>query len=202
VKKQVYPNLETPMTPPASSELLLIRHAPAETGGRLCGRRDVPARLDDTATLARVSAALSDVRHVVTSPALRCRQTAAALFPGIAPTQDARLWEQDFGTEDGLSYADLPDLGPLPREALAERRPPGGESFADMVARVNPVLQALAAGDGPVAVVAHAGTVRAGLALAIGSIPAALAFEVAPLSVTRLRHFDGAFSVACVNLSV
>ena len=105
-------------------------------------------------------------------------------------------------TEDGLAYADLPDLGPLPREALADRRPPGGESFADMAARVIPALEALAAADGPVAVVAHAGTVRAGLALAIGSVPAALAFEVAPLSLTRLRCLDGAFSVACVNLSV
>jgi alpha-ribazole phosphatase len=181
------------MTPPASSELLLIRHAPAETGGRLCGRRDVPARLDDTAALARLSAALTGVRQVVTSPALRCRQTAGALFPSVAPALDARLWEQDFGAEDGMAYADLPDLGPLPREALADRRPPGGESFADMAARVIPALEALAA---------HAGTVRAGLALAIGSVPAALAFEVAPLSLTRLRCFDGAFSVACVNLSV
>jgi alpha-ribazole phosphatase len=190
------------MTPLASSELLLIRHAPAETGGRLCGRRDVPARLDDTAALARLSAALTGVRQVVTSPALRCRQTAEALFPSVAPDLDARLWEQDFGAEDGMAYADLPDLGPLPREALAERRPPGGESFADMAARVIQALEALAATDGPVAVVAHAGTVRAGLALAIGSVPAALAFEVAPLSLTRLRCFDGAFSVACVNLSV
>jgi broad specificity phosphatase PhoE len=190
------------MTPLAPSELVLIRHAPAETGGRLCGRRDVPARLDDRATLARLAAALRGVRQVVTSPALRCRQTAEALFPGAAPASDPRLWEQDFGAEDGMAYADLPDLGPLPREALAERRPPGGESFADMAARVIPALEELAGAEEPVVVVAHAGTVRAGLALALGSVPAALAFEVAPLSLTRLRRLGGAFSVACVNLSV
>jgi alpha-ribazole phosphatase len=190
------------MTPLSSSELLLIRHAPAETGGRLCGRRDVPARLDDRAALARLAAALAGVRRVVTSPAIRCRQTAEALFPGIAAAEDARLWEQDFGAEDGMAYTDLPDLGPLPREALAERRPPDGESFADMAGRVIPALGELAASDSPVAVVAHAGTVRAGLALALGSVPAALAFEVAPLSLTRIRSSGGAFSVACVNLSV
>jgi alpha-ribazole phosphatase len=190
------------MTPLAATELVLIRHAPAETGGRLCGRRDVPARLDDRAALARVGAALAGARVVVTSPALRCRQTAEALFPGRATEEDARLWEQDFGAEDGMAYADLPDLGPLPLAALAERRPPGGESFADMVARVAPALLALAGRartEGPVAVVAHAGTVRAGLALALGSVPAALAFEVDPLSVTRLRCLDGAFSIVCVN---
>jgi alpha-ribazole phosphatase len=193
------------MPPIAASELVLIRHAPAETGGRLCGRRDVPAMLDDAAALGRLAAALSGVRQVVTSPALRCRQTAGALFPDATPVEDARLWEQDFGAEDGMAYADLPDLGPLTREALAERRPPGGESFADMAARVTPALVALAAEaarGGPVAVVAHAGTVRAGLALALGVVPAALAFEVAPLSVTRLRCLDGAFSVVCVNLAV
>ncbi len=190
------------MTSLAASELLLIRHAPAETGGRLCGRRDVPARLDDRAAIARLAAALQGVRQVVTSPAIRCRQTAEALFPGVAPTEDARLWEQDFGAEDGMAFTDLPDLGPLPREALANRRPQGGESFADMAARVVPALEDLAGADAPVAVVAHAGTVRAGLALALGSVPAALAFEVAPLSLTRIRCLGGAFSVVCVNLSV
>jgi alpha-ribazole phosphatase len=193
------------MTPIAPSELVLIRHAPAETGGRLCGRRDVPAMLDDAVVLARLAAALAGVRAVVTSPALRCRQTAGALFRDAAPREDARLWEQDFGAEDGTAHADLPDLGPLSREALADRRAPGGESFADMVARVTPALEALAAEaavGGPVAVVAHAGTVRAALALALGTVPAALAFEVAPLSVTRFRCLDGAFSVVCVNVAV
>jgi alpha-ribazole phosphatase len=190
------------MTPLPSSQIVLVRHAPAETGGRLCGRRDVPARLDDGAAVARLSAALAGMRHVVTSPALRCRQTAEALFPGRAAAEDARLWEQDFGAEDGMAYANLPDLGPLPRAALAKRRPPGGESFADMAARVIPALRDLATLEGPIVVVAHAGTVRAGLALALGAVPAALAFEVTPLSVTRLRCHGDAFSVACVNVSV
>ena len=105
--------------------------------------------------------------------------------------EDARLWEQDFGDWDGRPYADLPDIGNLDRAALADHRPKGGESFADMVARVAPALreagrQAREA-DAPIAVVAHAGTVRAGLALATGDMPGALAFEVGHLSATRLR---------------
>ncbi len=186
--------------PHDARELILIRHAPALTGGRLCGRVDVPAALDDAPALARTARALRDVADVITSPALRCRQTAAALFPALDPPSDPRLWEQDFGAEDGLAYADLPDLGPLSLEALAARQPAGGESFAQMVARVRPALLALGAPGGPVAVIAHAGTVRAGLALAMGSAPAALAFEIAPLSLTRLRAYDGGFSVISVNL--
>jgi alpha-ribazole phosphatase len=193
------------MTPIGPSELVLIRHAPSGADGRLAGRRDVPASLKDSAALARLAAALRAVRSVVTSPALRCRQTAEALFPARALPEDARLWEQDFGAHEGLLPAELPDLGPLDRAALAKVAPPDGESFAAMVARVTPALAERAArarDQGPVAVVAHAGTVRAGLALALESIPAALAFEIAPLSVTRLRCLPGAFSVVCVNATV
>ena len=163
---------------------------------------DVPALLMDAAALARCRAALAGVRHVVTSPALRCRQTAKALFPRHDLASDARLWEQDFGREDGMKLSDLPDLGPLSLDALADRRPPEGESFADMAARARPALDAAAAkarAAGPLAVVAHAGTVRAALALALGTMPAALAFEIAPLSVTRLRCLPEGFSVIAVN---
>lgn len=188
--------------PVAATRPVLIRHAAAATGGRLCGRSDVPMLPLDAQVAARVAAATGAVDHVVTSPALRCRQTAAALFPALPTTQDARLWEQDFGAEDGLFHADLPDLGVLPRTALAARRAPGGESHEDMVARAQPALQdavTQAPGGSTVVVVAHAGTVRAGLALAIGSPAAALAFEVAPLSMTSLRwHADG-WSVIATN---
>ena len=190
------------MTPPDTDELVLIRHAPADHGGRLCGRTDVAARLPDAAALAPLRAWLAGCTDVVASPASRCVETARALFPGHGPRLDATLWEQDFGEEDGLPFAALPDLGPLPREALAQRCPPGGESFLDMVARVGPALETLAAQartGGPVVVVAHAGTVRAALGLALGAPSAGLGFEVAPLSVTRLRCFGGGFSVIGCN---
>ncbi len=104
-----------------------------------------------------------------------------------------------------MAVGDLPDLGPLSSDTLAKRRPPEGESFADMVERVTPALTELgvkAMADGPLAIVAHAGTVRAGLALAMGTMPEALTFEVAPLSVTRLRCFGAAWSIVCVNVAV
>ncbi len=67
-----------------------------------------------------------------------------------------------------------------------------------MAARVAPALAEL---EGAVAIVAHAGTIRAALALALGTVPAALAFEIAPLSLTRLRRHARGWSVACVNAS-
>lgn len=182
-----------------ASELMLIRHAPALDGGRLAGRRDVAADLSGAAALAGVRAAVGDVA-VVASPALRCRQTAGALWPGMAPQLDPRLWEQDFGSWEGMAYADLPDLGDLTAQALAAHRPPGGESFVDLCARVAPALDAAVALGGRVAVVAHAGVVRAALARATGAVPGALAFQVAPLSLTRILALPGgAWAVAEVN---
>lgn len=171
--------------------MVLIRHAPIAVPGILCGRTDLPARIDGPA-IAPLSAMLAGVCEVVTSPALRCRQTARAIWPERDEFDtDARLWEQDFGADDGRPFDELPDLGPLTAEQLARHTPLGGESFDALCARVNPALIACAdlARDtgGPVALVVHAGVIRAALALVLGHRPAGLAFEIAPLSVTRLR---------------
>lgn len=182
---------------PELTELILIRHAPAQNGGRLAGRRDVAALVPDAGALAAVRDAIGPVDRLVQSPARRCRETAAALFPGRSASEDARLWEQDFGDWEGADPATLPDLGPLSRDDLARHRPPGGESFADLCLRVTPALADLPAGRS--AIIAHAGTVRAGLACALGTPGPALAFEVAPLSVTILRGVGADWSVICVN---
>lgn len=189
-------------TLPAKSELVLIRHAPAQTAGRLFGRSDIAIAPGPHPGLEELRRMLAPAAAVVSSPALRCRQTAELLWPGrAAPELDARLWEQDFGAWEGQPMADLPDLGPLSAEALAAHCPPGGESFDDLCARADPALRALAqrAQDGPVAVVCHAGVVRAALGLALEAPARGLAFEVAPLSLTRLRCFDGGFSIIAAN---
>lgn len=182
-----------------ATELCLIRHAPAAHGGRLAGRRDVGADLPGESALAGLRAAVGEGALIV-SPALRCQQTAAALWPERAPLFDPRLWEQNFGAWEGVAFADLPDIGTLAPAALADHRPPNGESFADVCARVHPVFQGLAGQGGRVVVVAHAGVVRAGLALALGQVPGALTFQVAPLSLTRILALPGGgWSIVEVN---
>ncbi|THH38181.1 histidine phosphatase family protein [Aliishimia ponticola] len=189
------------MTPIARDELILLRHAPADHGGRLCGRTDVAACLPGEEVLAPLRARLAGAQ-VVTSPALRCQATAQALFPDRTIPQDPRLWEQDFGTDDGRAFCDLPDLGPLTTEELARHAAPEGESFLDMTARIDPALMAYAASvqaEGPMVLVAHAGTARAALGIAMGHPALALKFEIAPLSLVRLRCFAQGFSVIAVN---
>jgi alpha-ribazole phosphatase len=183
--------------------LLLIRHAPSDAEGRLCGRVDVPARIKGEAGITALRELLGGVERRVSSPARRCRETVAAIWPeGPAADEDARLWEQDFGEWDGKPFTEIPDLGPLPPDQLAAHRPPGGECFDDLVRRAAPALRELAEqhADAPLAVVAHAGTIRAALAIALGANGPALGFEVAPLSVTCLRLLpNGDFSIGCTN---
>lgn len=181
----------------AATELILIRHAPALTGGRLCGRTDVAADLADAALIAAVAQAAGPLDRIVSSPALRCRKTAEALWPECDFTVEPALWEQDFGAWDGLPVTRIPDLGPLSRADLAAHRPPGGESFSDLLARTAPAFHALP--QGRVAVVAHAGTIRAALALALSDPADALAFEIAPLSLTLLSRHGAAWSIGAVN---
>lgn len=185
------------------TELILIRHAPVAPGMGLAGRSDIPAHLPEAAVTARIARALGAVDAIVTSPARRCRATAEALFPGARCTEDPRLWEQDFGAWEGRAPAEMPDLGRLSRAHLAAHAPPGGESFAQMQARVAPAIADLTRRGGRVAVVAHAGTVRAVLGLALGQPDAGLSFEVATLSRTHVLALPGgAWAVRAVNLPV
>lgn len=196
------PDAAPPPSVPAPAQggtLLLIRHAPLEDQGRLTGRRDLTVSIDPAAIQA-LAALIGPVDHIAVSPAIRCRQTAAALWPGRDAVQDEALWEQDFGAWEGVSYAHLPDLGPMAPDDLARTAPPGGESFAQVCARIVPALERLACRGGRVAVVAHAGTVRAGLSRALGSVGAALAFRVAPLSLTELEPSPLGWAIGCVNL--
>lgn len=179
--------------------LMILRHAPALTRGLVTGRREVDADCGDRAALARMAARIGRPALVWCSPARRCLQTAHAL--GLAPDRILpALLEQDQGLWEGRPLSDLPDLGPLSPEALARHRPEGGESFLDMAARVHPALVKAPPGT---LIVAHAGTVRAALALVVGE--RALSFAVAPLSLTILHRIDPdgtEWAVEAVNLTL
>lgn len=184
--------------------MILIRHAPTVESSRLCGRTDIAARIDPARAAALRTGLPPAPDLLVTSPALRCCQTARAIWPDLDARQDARLWEQDFGIHDGLPHDEFPDLGPMDSRALANWTPPKGESFADLCARVTPALtehgQTAFQQGSPVVLVVHAGVIRAAMSMATGETHAGLAFEIAHLSVTRLRcGANGPFSVIEAN---
>lgn len=190
------------MTGPQQTELTLIRHAPVISDGRAYGRRDLEADCGDAARFVALRARLGRPGRILHSPARRCIQTLRAIWPDVAGIPVEAFWEQDLGDWEGQPYAALPDLGPLPRAALAAHRPENGESFDDLCARVAPALQETARG-GPAVIVAHAGPIRAALGTALGARSAALAFEIAPLSITRLGVLaDSTMIIRSVNETV
>lgn len=171
-----------------------IRHAPvAAPAGRLYGRSDVAVDLSDTDSLAALAAALPARAIWLASPLQRASGTAAALMAagGRKDTEihaEPDFMEQDFGAWEGGLYDEIDaEFWDDP----AGNRPPGGESFVDVVARVAAAIErwnGTARGRHIVAV-AHAGVVRAALAHALGGAAAeALRFAVDPLSLTRLEH--------------
>ena len=184
------------------TELVLVRHAPVAVSGCLFGSTDVAANVPADEKLVALRSYLLSARFRFCSPALRCRQTASAIWEADNTSLEVpELWEQSFGEWEGKPFVDIPDIGDISGEALVSFCAPGGESFADLCDRASPALRDLfERGAGPVVGVVHAGIVRACLAMALGDRAAALRFDVDCLSVSRFAtSSDGGLVIKSVN---
>ncbi len=170
-----------------------VRHGPTHRK-EMVGWSDVPADLSDTSALARLDAFLPQA-PVVSSDLARARTTADAIQgdrPRLAHVPGLR--EINFGswelkTAEAL-YAEDPEALTAYWDDPTDIRPPGGESFADLSARVNGAIDALL-GTGDLIAVAHYGVILTQLHRARGgTVKEVLAQRVENLSVTALR-FDG-----------
>lgn len=145
--------------------LILVRHSitAAAAEGRNLGQRTDPPLTAAGATLAaRLGAALRDeldeLPHdevrLVTSPARRCRETAAAIGAALGvPPGDievaASLLEIDYGAWDGLTADEARARDPE-RRAAWEADPwttacPDGESGSDVARRAFAILEPIEA---------------------------------------------------------
>ena len=195
-----------------------VRHAPVtDHGGRLYGRTNVPANTGERERFEALARTLPQDAVWLTSNLLRTHQTADAIADAghAVPerTTEPDLDEQDFGAWHGLTWNEVASergsgLAHKYWVAPAHVTPPEGESFVDVIERVIAAVNrrtAQHAGSDIVAV-AHGGTIRAALALALGlDAEHALAFSIDNLSITRIDHVDGparggAWRVAAVNL--
>lgn len=190
-----------------------LRHAPVpDPENRIVGRLDPPCDLSDTDRLSALARMLPRQSVVVESGLLRCAQTLGAIESAgltVAPAiLEPALLEQDFGQWQGRRWADL-DAKKDPTVAAfwldpATSTPPGGESFVAVMARVRAaVMQMTRHFEGrDIIAVAHAGSIRAALALALDLSPhAALSFVIDPLSLTRLDCLGEGWRVGGVNMS-
>jgi alpha-ribazole phosphatase len=190
-----------------------LRHAPVpDPENRIVGKLDLPCDLSDTDRFSALARQLPRQSVVVESGLLRCTQTLGAIESAgltVAPSIiEPALQEQDFGHWQGRRWADLdskkdPLVADFWRDP-AVSTPPGGESFLAVMARVRVVVSEMTQlfEGRDVIAIAHAGTIRAALALALDLSPhAALSFVIDPLSLTRLDAIGEGWRVGGVNMS-
>jgi alpha-ribazole phosphatase len=148
--------------------IALVRHPAPLIGPGICyGRLDVKLHPSAAVPLAALAARLAGFADVVTSPARRCRLTAAAIA-GHA-TIDPRLLELDFGAWEGQPWDTVPrrDLDRWAADPLGFA-PPGGETGAALVGRVRGFHDDLLARARDCVVVSHGGPLRVLAALLHG----------------------------------
>lgn len=184
----------------------LIRHGPTAWNAekRVQGSIDIPLSEEGRARMARLAppAGFESARPF-SSPKLRARQTAE-LLGLVDPTLDGRLVEQNWGDWEGLTRAEMlerdgPDAFTRAGLGLAFR-PPGGESTAEVHARLAGFFRDVAVGGDAVAVT-HMGVLRAAYALATGwdlSAPMPADLDLTAALILSLAP-DGTPSVAQQN---
>jgi len=143
-------------------EAVLVRHGETEWSrdGRHTGRTDVPLTDAGRRQAKCLEDALREwsLARVLASPLGRALDTCRlAGFADRAEPSDALL-EWDYGEYEGLTTAQIRELRPgwdLWRDGC-----PGGESAADVGARVDPVVDRLKASDDDMALFAHGHVLR------------------------------------------
>ncbi len=181
--------------------LLLIRHAPTAATRAAAFPIDEPLDGDAAEAAALLASALPSSFEAVSSPALRCRETAAAA--GLTATTDQAIAGCDFGSWAGRTLAEIHASDP---EATAswlsdpEANPHGGESLARFSARVASWLDGQARGDGATVAVTHGEVVKVAVVHALGApVEAFWRIDVAPLATTELHAHDGRWTVVRTN---
>ncbi len=168
-----------------------LRHGPTHAKGMI-GWTDVPADLSDTGRIDRLTAWLPNV-PVVSSDLLRAVETADAIAGSRCRLKNAPdLREFNFGAWEGRRTADIeaesPDLIRAFWDGAGDVRPPHGESWNDLAARVSAAADRLldeAGGD--LIAVAHMGAILTQLQRALALSPVqTMRHRIDNLSVTQL----------------
>ena len=201
----------------SATRLWWIRHAPVDHGGRIYGQLDLSCDCSEAAVFIGLAHQLPRDAVWVTSNLGRTKQTREAIWraghpdaAGAPPVAMAEFAEQHLGDWQGLNRAEFfRKVKPSPVGHwfnAPHERAPNGESFVDLVDRTRSGVEKLIVRhrSRDIVVVAHGGTIRAAIGIALGLQPVGMmAFTTDNCSVTRLDFLDnGADSgwrVAMVN---
>jgi broad specificity phosphatase PhoE len=145
-----------------SIEVVLIRHGETEwsRAGRHTGRTDIPLTEHGRDQARAVGAVLRSRRFalVLTSPLERAAETCRLAGYGEAAERRDELMEWDYGAYEGRKTVEIREERPgwtLWREGVS-----GGETAADVGARVDRVIAELRSLPGDAAIFAHGHVLR------------------------------------------
>ncbi|MFJ9550830.1 bifunctional RNase H/acid phosphatase [Streptomyces erythrochromogenes] len=168
-----------------------------------------PAGRRQAAAVAEALAARGTVQTVVSSPLLRCRETAQAVADrlGLDVAVEQGLREVDFGAWEGLTFAEVRERFPEDLQAWLDspKAAPtgGGESFAAATRRISATRDRLLAAHAgrTVLLVTHVTPVKILVRLALGAPPESLfRMELSAASLSAVAYYaDGNASVRLLN---
>ena len=186
------------------SRVFWVRHGPTHARS-MVGWSDLPADLSDAAALDRLHAFLPPGAVVVSSDLSRAADTADAIARGRARLpHDADLREMHFGDWELKRFDEVEDQAHIRAfwEQPGDVRPPGGESWHEVTARVDrAVSRLIAAHPGhDIVAVAHFGVILTQLqqGLRIGAYQA-FGHRIDNLSVTELTRAGDGWQVGRIN---
>jgi alpha-ribazole phosphatase len=192
-------NADKPSRAIATTRWWWVRHAPVrEDNGCIYGQKDLGCDTSDRVVFEAVGKILPRGAAWYASNLKRTHQTADAIwsagFPKPATMQhETALAEQNLGQWQGMNRAAFHASRPVGSHWFADidEPAPGGESFMDLYTRVRGVIERINAEHAgrDVIAVAHGGTIKAAIGLALGEQPEkGLAFDIDNCSVTRLDY--------------
>ncbi|MBT3306392.1 MAG: histidine phosphatase family protein [Alphaproteobacteria bacterium] len=177
-----------------------VRHAPVVgVEGVIYGSNDVECDVSNRADFDVLAKTLPKDAVWVTSHLSRAIKTARTIAEaGLDmpdPLIEEHLAEQNFGDWQGLSWDTMRETDPEGYATFwgdpTRNRPPGGESFADVIDRTGGVIERLnAEHEGrDIVCVVHGGTIRAALSVALGLSPVqGMSIRVDTLSLSVTEH--------------
>ncbi len=146
-------------------EIWLIRHTtPAVDKGVCYGQLDLDVSDSFIDEAKAIKDCINEITfdQVYTSPLIRCQRLAHKLFSENTIHEDDRLMELNFGDWENKKWMDI-DKATMESWAnnFMDQSPPNGETFRQLVNRVNDFIDHLPSKVDKVALVTHSGVIRA-----------------------------------------
>ncbi len=177
-----------------------IRHAPVTVNeGKIYGQEDLPCDCSDDVIFKHAAESLPVPAVLITSDLQRTHQTADAIakagYDMPQRIENAALREQHFGDWQGMTREDIG----MYQRSLSDRfwltpefeAAPNGESFTDVCSRTAKCVldYNLQFAGQDIICVAHNGTIRAALVLALNcAASTAMRFVIDNVSITRIDY--------------